>query len=165
MRRIGVVLVMAMIGQAGFAVQPVAVAELEQELAASRQSPDDELAGRLSPIELTERLPSADLARLIATLPGDKSREALRVLADMSEFLDPPAAQIPARPAPDESAQREMMGRVVEYVSRTTHKLPNFFATRRTTRFEDWPQGLKDAAEVAGRYIPPQVVGGEKALV
>jgi len=98
------------------------------------------LAQRLSDLELTERLSTASLERLRALSPGIKSTQALKILADESSFLALPAAEIPAVPAPDVATQRQIMGLVVSYVSKTIHQLPNFYATRVTTHFEETPQ-------------------------
>jgi VWFA-related protein len=80
------------------------------------------------------------------------------LLADVAAFLDPPAAEIPATPAPDFAAQRRMIALTVDYASKTLHQLPNFFATRDTVRFEDTPQGFRpDTSEIP--YQPLHPVG------
>lgn len=119
----------------------------------------------LSEMKLSERFPGAELPGLLANLPGDKSREALRVLADMSAFLDPPTARIPSTPAPDAERQREIMARVVDYVARTNHKLPDFFATRTTTRFEDRPEDLPEGSRIPAKYTLPQFAGTATTVV
>jgi hypothetical protein len=74
-----------------------------------------------------------------AGLHGAKSRTALEVLAEASVFLDPPAAEIPAGAAPDHDAQQRMIALAVDYVNQTVKRLPNFFATRTTIRYEETP--------------------------
>jgi VWFA-related protein len=140
------------------AVSKVTVAQLEQTLAADQGSPDAKLADKLSALEMTERLSAARLARLKAKLPGEKARQALTVLADSAEFLNLPAAEIPATAAPDVAAQRKILAQVVRYATKSVHELPNFFATRATTRFEDRPQGIYG-------YIPIHFVGSSSKSV
>ena len=163
--RVGLCLLAALVSLPAAAARPVTVAVLEQELSARRNVSDEALAAILSEMALTERFPSDHLHRILSGLPGDRSREALTVLADMSTFLDPAADEIPSTLPPDETTQREVMARVVDYVAKMNHKLPNFFATRTTTRFEDWPKGLPTGTEVAARDIPPQLVGTAKSVV
>jgi VWFA-related protein len=147
----------------------VTVEELQRVLAASGDAhqTDADLARQLSGLELTERLSTARLARLKAGLPGEKSQQALVALADSSAFLDPPAAEIPASPHPDPAALRQMLVSVVNYVNTTVRQLPNFIATRDTTRFEDRP--LEDVQGEVGMttliYLPLHVVGRSNVSV
>jgi VWFA-related protein len=120
-------------------VGKMTVAQLEQMLVAVHDRPDAEVAQLLSGLGLTERLTAPRLARLKAGLPGEKSAQTLVALADSSQFSNLPAEEIPATPAPVPAAQRQMMALVVNYVTKTVHQLPNFFATRDTNRFEDNP--------------------------
>jgi hypothetical protein len=57
------------------------------------------------------------------------------------------------------------MAKVVDYVAKTNHRLPNFFATRTTTRFEDWPKDLEIKDEVPARDIPPRMVDKSNVVV
>lgn len=116
------------------AARSVSVAELEQVLASSQSLPDGELASRLSDLQLTERLNWARLTRWRAALVGAKSQRALLGLADRSAFLEPPAAEIPERAAPDVAQQRRILGLTATYVSHAISQLPRFYATRTTTR-------------------------------
>lgn len=147
----------------------VTVAQLDQTLAASETAhlSDAALAQQLAGMELTERLSAADLERLKAGLPGENSRQALVVLADKSLFLDPPAAEIPAQPTPDPVALRQMLVAVVHYVNTTLRQLPNFIATRATTRYEDRPhEDLQGAVGVTTlAYVPLHVVGSSTVTV
>jgi hypothetical protein len=147
----------------------ITLEELEHALAASANAhaADTDLARQLSGMELTERLSTARLARFKAGLPGEVSRQALVALADSSVLLDPPAAEIPANPRPDPSALHRMLVSVVSYVNTTLRQLPNFIATRDTTRFEDRP--LADVQGSVGMttliYLPLHVVGRSNVLV
>ena len=120
-----------------FAATRVTVAELDRTVTSTRSEPDDKLADQLSALELTQRLSSSTLARLQSALPGPKSRQELALLADQSSFLDLPPADVPPSPAPSVAAQRQIMTRVVNYVTETINRLPNFLATRETRSFRD----------------------------
>jgi VWFA-related protein len=140
MRRLTLLVLLAAMTVPAGAATKMTVAQLEQAVATAHGAPDAKLAEQLSGLELTERLSANRLARLRADLPGEKAQQALTVLADAAEFLNLPAAEIPSTAAPDLAAQRQIMSLVVSYTTKSVHELPNFFATRETTRFEDRPQ-------------------------
>ncbi len=140
MLKLALVLMLSLLARPMFAAHRVTVAELEQRLVGERGKPDAEVAGRLSDLELTERLSGERLGRLLAGSPGGRSTQELRILADQAEFLPLPAAEVPAVPAPSVDEQRRMMGLVVHYVTKAIHQLPNFSAMRVTTSFEETPQ-------------------------
>jgi VWFA-related protein len=117
----------------------VTVSQLEQLIAFDHTLPDPELARQLVDLELTERVSDARLARLQDQCTGPTARQSLLVLAHLSAFLPLPAADIPPNPAPDLASQRSMLALTTSYVSRIIPQLPNFFATRVTTRWEDTP--------------------------
>ena len=122
------------------AARRVTVEQLEHVLQAAHGKLDAEIAGQLYNLELTERLSGSRLLILIAGLHGEKARQALVELADTSAFLDPPRADIPAGAPPDLLAQEHMISAAVDYVNNTLTKLPNFFATRTTVRYEETPE-------------------------
>jgi VWFA-related protein len=162
MRKLALLLFLAGIALPAFAATNITVEQLQQVLAAAHGKPnakvDAKLARQLSGLELTERLSAATLSRWVADLPGPESRRSLVLLADAAAFLNPPATEIPATPAPDFAAQRRMIALTVDYVSKTLHQLPNFFATRDTVRFEDTPQGSR-AGTSETPYQPLHPVG------
>ena len=141
----------------------VTVEQLEQVLKAAGGKPDREVAQRLSNLELTEQLSNAKLSAWSADLRGPKAREALVALADASAFLAPPAAEIPGDAAPDTSAQRSMISLADEYLNETIPKLPNFFATRTTVRYEETP--ASDDAGSRIEYRPLHRIESSKATV
>ncbi len=159
------VLIAAGMALRAFGAQPVTVAELEQALVLSHAESDARTASQLSGMQLTERLTSSTLARLRDGLHGEKSANALAILADMSAFLNPPATEIPPESAPDLGSQKQIMAKPVDYVLEMNHRLPNFLATRTTTRFEDWPKELRIKNEVPARYTPPKLVDRSSAIV
>ena len=147
-------LALAGVPLAGFAAQRVTVEKLEQTLSRVQGKSDAELARQLSEMQLSERLSTARLEQLKADLPGEKSRQALLVLADTSAFLDPPASEIPGTATPSLAAQRHMMARTVDYLARSLPLVPNLFATRATTRFESAPEP-PDSAELQDATLRP----------
>lgn len=144
MRNLALVLALAATALPGLAAQRVTVGQLEGLIAQSQDKPDAEMARQLAGVQLTERMSSARLLQLKAGLPGERSRQALRLLADESAFLEPPVAEIPATATPGMAAQRRMMALTVNYLSKSLPLLPNLFATRDTIRFESSaePAGL-----------------------
>jgi hypothetical protein len=90
-------------------------------------------------MELTERLSSSALIKLESMLKGKKPREALIVLVDQSAFLTPLAQDIPSTPAPDVATQNLIISRTREYVSKTIPKLPDFFASRTISQYQERP--------------------------
>ena len=123
------------------------IEQLERIVSASQTRSDAEAAKQLLALELTERLGMARLQQLKAALPGEKSRQALIALADMSAFLPPPGYEIPATAAPDQASQRRMLALTVKYLAKALPVLPNLFASRDTIRFESRPNPVPDDNE------------------
>jgi hypothetical protein len=120
----------------GSAQQSVTVEDVQRMLAEDKGTSDAQVARQLSGLELTERMSSAKLKSLEQSAPGKKSRRALVALADASVFLRPAAADVLSQARPDLDEQRRMLASTVEYLAKTLPKLPNFYATRTTVRFE-----------------------------
>jgi VWFA-related protein len=143
--------------QAPAGIERVTVEQLEHALSIVGSNSDAEVARQLSGMELTERLSTARLATLEATLKGKKARQALVALADESAFLAPPAGEIPSTAAPDAATQRLIMSRTVGYVNKTIPKLPNFFANRTMVQYHERPakpgQTWKTAAGDQSLYL------------
>lgn len=121
-------------------LNPVTVEQLEHLLGAIHGQSDAQVAHELSGLELTERLSSVKLSSWLSKVHGEKARQALVGLADVSAFLDPPAAEIVYDPTPSASEQQHIVTMAAEYVRNTIPQLPNFFAKRTTVRYEDSPQ-------------------------
>jgi VWFA-related protein len=117
----------------------LSVAQLEQRLPTKGHFSDDDLARRLSAMELTERLNSVKLAAWEGRVKGKKARESFLALADGSVFQPPPAAEIPSTVPPDLATQRQMLGQTVDYVNKTISRLPNFFARRTIVEYHELP--------------------------
>lgn len=114
----------------------VAIAGFEQFLASVSDVRDGDLARKLAGFELTERATSARLAEWQKRFTGKHTRLVLTALADLSAFENLPAADLPTAPPPDVATQRAIFARVVDYVAAIWPRLPNFSATRNTSRFE-----------------------------
>lgn len=153
MRKLALFLLLSSSVLPAFAAKRVSVEQLERVLTASEHRPDSKAAQQLSRLQLTERLSAAKLAFWESALPGPKSRRALAVLADISAFLDPPAAEIPAKAPPDFATQRQIMAMAVNYVAATARQFPNLFATRDTIHFEDSP-ARQAGNGVDGEFTP-----------
>ncbi len=148
MRRLAVLILVAGMTLPALASKRITVAQLEQVLTTARGKPDAEVAQQISDLELTERLSAEKISQLKAALPGQKAYQNLLILADESAFLDPPASETPATPAPDFAEQRRIMSLAIGYVTRAIPQLPNFFATRQTKYFEDTPLVQKSTDSV-----------------
>jgi len=159
MRRIAILFIFAImfvrIATPASGTRRVTVEQLGEALHAAQGKRDSKIADMLTSLELTERLTPVVLSRWEAKLPGDKSRRSLQVVADKAAFLDPPASEIPALPAPDFAVQTQIMTMAVEYTTKTIKKLPNFFARRDTAFYEDDPpRVLEDVSRTLIPYQP-----------
>ncbi|MFC5864034.1 VWA domain-containing protein [Acidicapsa dinghuensis] len=153
--KLAVLGLLALTASAACAEKRLTVQQLQETLRAAQLAhrPDAEVTRDLAAIAMTERISPATLTTLIADSTGEKSTEALRVLADGSTFLPLPASEIPTRPTPDFSAQKVIMGRVVNYVVHTIPLLPNLMATRTTEHFADIPDARAQQGEaVSGGF-------------
>lgn len=122
------------------------VAELQQKLnaALSEHKPDATIARQLGGFELTERLTAVTLSQLKGHLvPGSRAAVALELLADRSAFLDAPASESPDSSVPDSAEQNRIVAAAHLYVSQSLLRLPDFFATRMISLYDDRPQSLK----------------------
>ncbi len=140
MRSLALYLLLAATTALAFELKRVTVAQLEQEVDALQGKPDAKAAGQLADLRLAERLSAAKFTQLQKQISGTNARQALLILADTSAFLNLPPAEVPQAPAPDFPTQQRILTQTVHYVARTVRQLPNFSASRVTTRFEDMPQ-------------------------
>lgn len=110
---------------------------MEQLLETLRNKPDAKAAAELDQVQLTERVSPARLERWQAEFPGPKMRETLIEMADISAFVAPPASDLLPNPPPDIDTENRILRQAVQYAENTMSRLPDFFATRETTHFED----------------------------
>ena len=120
--------------------QSVTVEQLRSLLVEAAHEKDAQAAHTVASQHLSERLSIDRLESIENELhPGQQTKEALRLLADSSAFLDPPASEIVTRGAPSVAEQQAMMNGAVHFVAVTLRRLPSFFATRTTRSFDDLP--------------------------
>ena len=146
MRRLILLAVVAATALSAGAARRVNVAQLEQSLASdlAAHRADADIARKIGDFELSERLTSVTLDRFAKALAiGPRTALALELLSDQSALLDPPATELPATQPPDAASQQRMMDQARGYVVQTWPRLPNFFLTRTTHRFDDGAQVLK----------------------
>ena len=146
------------------AVQRMTVKQLDQLLSETNgRGIEDRRAEMLTKLELTERLSLANLSAWTADFRNRNVQQALVAVADVSAFLGPPPAEIPSQAAPDDAAKQHMLVLVKDYLERTISKLPDFYATRTTARYEEMPE-LDNGKSSAGSQ-PLRVVELSNAKV
>jgi hypothetical protein len=124
------------------AARHVTVAQLHETLAAQRDAnkSDGDRAQQLISLELTEQLTQPALDRITAEFkPGPKTVLSLKLLADSSAFLEPPAGELLDKAPPTPTEQRTMMKSAIDFVVVTLHRMPDFLATRLTDSYDDTP--------------------------
>ena len=141
----------------------VSVAQLTEIVGQAKSRRDAEAAKEIEHLKLTERLSSPKLVTLSAQLPGPQSKAALMAVGDASVFLNPPLDEIPQEAQPDLAEQRQVMSQAVDYLKKVIPKLPNFYAHRFTTSFEEASTPKRES----GTHIPSvlQPAGEFKATV
>ncbi len=149
------------------AEKTMSIEQMEETLLKLHGKPDGKVAEELESAQLTERVSPARLARWEADFTGQKAREELMKLSDMSAFLDPPASDVLRDPPPDEDTQRQMLEHAIEYTKTTITRLPKFYATRETTHFQDTITHKTNVPSIAmverlakGSAVPLEKPGG-----
>jgi len=133
---------LAMISPCCAAVQSVTVEQLKQMLAAQQTAGnnDGDRAQQLNSLELTEQLTQPTLDRFTAEFkPGPNTALSLKLLADSSAFLEPPAGELLEKAPPEIAVQRAMLKSAINFVAVTLHQMPDFLATRVTDSYDDIP--------------------------
>jgi hypothetical protein len=151
--RAGIVALGALLALPLLAGSSVTVEQLAETLASAHASrrTDDETARKIAGVELRQRLTEATLSRLCRN-EGERTMDALRVLADESAFLDPPASEMPSGGPPDLAEQKAIFARAGDYALAYMHNLPNFRCTQTTRRLDDDPlSARRHKADVVGR--------------
>lgn len=136
------IVILAAVLSPALPAQHMSVAQLREMLAAQKSAhkSDRDIAQKTGAAELSERLTPATFDQLKSELqPGPKTIEALELQSDVSGFLDPPAAELPVKDAPDAAAQSQLLRQAIEFAAITMHRMPDFVATRTTRSFDDRP--------------------------
>jgi len=125
--------------------QPKSPGEVE-EIADSDLLPrvDDSVLSRLSGIELTDRMSTLTLYRLVGQYKLDAHAQmVLQQMADRSALLKLPAGEEIPLAAPDAETQSALFNAARDYVFGKLSHLPDFVAVRTTTAFDNTPAALK----------------------
>jgi hypothetical protein len=160
MRRSEIVLILvvsACFARAATRDEPVRVTvqQLQQFLdeQQAEQVSDPDLARKLAGAELTEQLTESALDHMKSELKlGEETATALNILADLSAFLEPPAAERPAKEPPDVAAQKDIIRAAQSFAAVTLRRLPDFLATRTTRSFEDIPIEVGGSTAQSGMH-------------
>ncbi len=152
MKKTGLVLVLVLAATPAWCGKKVTVAELKSTLESLHQAgkSDAEVANALKQIELSEELTRNTMNGLVADVPGPLSTEQVYVLEARSAALPPPASDIPATAAPDPTAQKALLDKAADYVSKTYTQLPALTATKTTIRFQDNVEAPAPASGLSG---------------
>jgi hypothetical protein len=120
------------------------IAEISDSDLLDQLGSNDAFLRRLAGIELSERLSTVTLYRLVGEYRlGPDVQIALEALADESALLKLPQNEEGRLPAPDQKAQQAMLMAARNYVIERLSHLPDFVATRTTTMFDNAPAPLK----------------------
>ena len=151
MKRFAWILVVMMLASPAWAAKKITVQQLKDLLVSLQQArkTDADIATELKQVELTEELTRSAMNSLVSFVPGPSSTEQIYVLEARSAALPPPAADLPATPAPDAAAQMAILDKAVDYTTKTYTQLPHLTATKTTIRFQD---NVEAIATVTGMH-------------
>jgi len=139
MKRIVWALIFLLLATPAWCAKKITVGQLEDLLRSLQQEKksDADVATALKQVELTEELTRGAMNSLVSYVSGPLSTEQIYVLEARSADLIPPETDLPKTPAPDEAAQKAMLGKAALYVKTGYDQLPALTATRTTLRFQD----------------------------
>jgi hypothetical protein len=139
MKKFGWLLVVLFVAVPAWSAKKITVQELKDTLASMQQAKksDAEMAASLKQVELSEQLTRPVMNSLVSLVAGPLSTEQVYVLEARSAELAPPASDLPTTAAPDDAAQKAMLDKTGDYVSKTYTQLPALSATKTTVRFQD----------------------------
>lgn len=128
-----------------WAAKKTSVKELKETLLAMQDArkTDDDVATRLKDVELSEELTGAALNGLIKYVPGPLSTVEMYILRGRSAMLAPPAADLPTAPAPDVAAQKAILAKAVDYVTKVHMQNPHLTVSKTTMRFQNGVQSIR----------------------
>src|SRR5579863_4011817 len=135
------------------AARRVTVAELQQILIDRRAAgkPDADTAKQVGSLELSEQLTNSMLAKLMAQLnPGPMTAQMLKLVADESALLAPPAAEVSGTPKPDVATQSKIIHSALAYVAGPLRGLPDLQLVQSIYSFNNSPIENGQAG-----YAPP----------
>jgi hypothetical protein len=164
MKRFGWVLVVLMMAAPARSAKKVTVDQLRETLTSMQQAKktDAEVAAALKQLELSEELTRPTMNSFVPLMPGQLSTEQIYVLEARSATLVPPVSDLPSTPAPDAAAQKALLDKTADYVSKTYTQLPSLTATKTTVRFQD---NVEAAAPSSGMHGSAQDVSVGSSFV
>ena len=115
----------------------ISVEELEQILAKAAQAKDSDLAQKLADVELNRPIAFEQFEELETECRDRRCRNALMAMADRSAFVERPGS-VDGPPAMEQ--EKQIIAKMAAFATRLAHQMPNFIATRTTTRFEEEDQ-------------------------
>jgi hypothetical protein len=136
---------LAIIAPCDAATHSFTVEQLKQKLTAQQTAGnnDGSCAQQLNSLKLTEQLTQPTLDRITAEFkPGPKTALSLKMLADFSAFLEPPAGELLDKAPPEIAVQQAMLKSAINFVGVTLHQMPDFLATRLTDSYDDIPESV-----------------------
>jgi hypothetical protein len=139
MKRLLWLVLLLILAAPAWAARKTTVRELKDILVSLQQAKksDFDVATRLKEVDLGEELTAGMLEDLMQYAPGSLSAQQLLILEGRSAILAPPASDLPATPTPDVPAQKDLLARAVDYVTKTYMQNPHLTASKTTSRFQD----------------------------
>jgi hypothetical protein len=164
MKRLGLLMILALAAMPAWSARKITVDELKTTLSTMHQAnkSDADVANALKQVELSEQLTRNMMNSLVSDVPGPLSTEQIYVLEARSATLPPPASDIPTAAAPDATAQKAILDKAADYVSKTYGALPALAATRTTIRFQD---NVEAAAPSSGMHGSAQDISTGSGFV
>ncbi|MGO9775057.1 MAG: hypothetical protein ACLPM3_00535 [Terracidiphilus sp.] len=140
MKRLTWVLVLLLTAAPAWAANKMITVQQLKDLLVSwqqNQLSDNEAAGQLKELDLSEELSESAASSLGSYLSGPLSVEQIEIMKAKSAFLAPPPSDLPASPAPDAPAQKTILAKTAEYATRIYMQNPHLSVIKTTLRFED----------------------------
>jgi tetratricopeptide (TPR) repeat protein len=138
-KRFVCILALIVLALPAWPAKKISVGELEDSLKTmqAEKKSDAEVATALKQVELSEELTRSAMNKLLNEAAGSLTREQLYALEARSALLPPPAEDIPPTPAPDATAQKDILDKAAAYVTNDWSQLPVVTAAKTTLRFQD----------------------------
>ena len=130
----------------------ITVAELTTMMKSMQQDKksDADMAAALKQVVLSEQMSRAIMNQLAEYVSGPATTEQVYVLEVRSAMLAPPAADVPATPAPDAAAQKAILDKTADYASKMYAQLPAITAAKTTQRFQDNVEAVAPSSGMGG---------------
>lgn len=146
------------VSSSAFGGQRVTVQELTQKLISLHDAgkSDEDVAGSLEQLQLSEEMSAGQAADLEQYLPGSLSLDQLAVLRGLSEFEAAAPPPAPAPPAPDAAA---LLTRTATWVTTAYGQTPNFTVSKVVDIYRADTQSMSKSsgaqADVVTKYGRP----------